>query len=644
MGNGRRQFLCWMLTVTLAGCQKLSLRSQNPDEDDIKPPETRFIKDQVTVSGLHPITIESVGLVTNLDNTGGDPPPSMYRSLLVEDMKKRGVTTPHRLLESPRNALVLIRAAVPPVIDVGDHFDVEVVLPENGEATSLKGGWLLEAYLSEQAMVPGGQPHAGHALAKAEGPIMLSTGEGDSDTTSSVLKRGRILGGGKYIGGLTRKGRSLGLYVRSDLRSVRTTRKIADHIGRRFHYHEHGIKRPLATAKTDQHVELKVHPRYKENYIRYLNVIRNIALDETLTERKERMERLRKSLMSPQTAMQSAMELEAIGPDSIVILKEGITSSDTEVRYYSADALAYLGDGAGTQILADVARNEPAFRVFALAALTTLGTPEARECLVDLMVKPTRETADGIEREVSSAETRYGAFRALWTMDKNDEFIGGENMNDEFKLHVIPSDGEPMVHLTRFRVSEVVVFGKDQRLSTPVNLTAGRHIMITAPSGSDTVTVSRLHADDEADKEIVTSTRVADVIRAVGKLRAAYPDVAQMLVQAEKQSGLPGRLEIDALPQAGRNYFRTAGAGRDGARQEVRVGNPSAAPNMFPVQESVREKRRRPYAADGDDASSGSDDRGEASLVDVRDGQEEESRPGRRGGLFGLFRSRNESQ
>ncbi|MGE5191810.1 MAG: flagellar basal body P-ring protein FlgI [Deltaproteobacteria bacterium] len=643
MGNGRRQFLCWMLTVTLAGCQKLSLRSQNPDDDDVKPPETQFIKDQVTVSGLHPITIESVGLVTNLDNTGGDPSPSMYRSLLVNDMKKRGITNPHTLLQSPRNALVLIRAAVPPVIDVGDRFDVEIVLPENGEATSLKGGWLMEAYLSEQAMVPGGQPHPGHALAKAEGPIMLSTGEGGSDSIASGLKRGRILGGGKYIGGLTRKGRSLGLYVRSDLRSVRTTRKIADHVGKRFHYHEHGIKKPLATAKTDQHIELKVHPRYKENYIRYIHVIRNIALDETGPERKERMERLRKSLMLPQAAMQSATELEAIGPDSIVILKEGLASSDPEVRYYSADALAYLGDGAGTQVLADAARNEPAFRIFALTALTTLGTPEARECLIDLMVRPGREVVDGVEQEVSSAETRYGAFRALWTIDKRDEFIGGENINDEFKLHVIPAAGEPMVHLTRFRVPEVVVFGKDQRLSTPINLTAGRHIMISAPSGSESVTVSRLHAHDDDDQEIVTTTRLADVIRAVGKLKAAYPDVAQMLMQAEKQSSLPGRLEIDALPQAGRIYYRTAAAERGGARQEVKVGSPSAVPNMFPVPQSVPESSLKPFHTDADEARAGGDDRGEASLVDVREGEDEEKKPAR-GGFLGLFRSRNDSQ
>ncbi len=646
MGIGRRRFLCWMLPLALTGCQKLSLRSQNPDEDDIKPPETQFIKDQVTVSGLHAITIEAVGLVTNLDNTGGDPPPSMYRSLLVNEMKTRGVTNPNTILQDPRHALVLIRAAVPPVIDVGDKFDVEVVLPENSEATSLKGGWLMEAHLAEQAIVPGGRPHPGHALAKAQGPVMLSTGEGSSESTGAALKRGRILGGAKFIGGLLKKGRTLGLYVRSDLRSERTTKKIADQIGKRFHYHDHGIKKALATAKTDQYIELKVHPRYKENYIRYVQVIRNMALDEQPVERRERMERLRKSLMVPKTAMQSATELEAIGPDAILILKEGTRSSDPEVRYYSADALAYLGEGIGTQILADAARNEPAFRIFALAALTILGTPEARECLIRLMVDPTIEREEGVEKEVVSAETRYGAFRALWTMDKGDEFLAGENINDEFNLHVIPSKGEGMVHLTRRRVPEIVVFGDDQRFETPINLTAGRHIMITAPAGSETVTVSRLHANDADDQIEITSTRVAEVIQAVGRLKAAYPDVAQMLVLAAKQYNLPGRLEIDALPQSGRRYYRVAsaaGGDQNAAKEEVTVGTPESAPNMFPA---VRPETNRRGSRGTEDSPASStragDDRGEASVADVSDPDENKKSSSRRGSLMGLFRTKND--
>jgi flagellar basal body P-ring protein FlgI len=290
-----RKAACWVLLLLLAGCQKQSLRSQNPDDDDeIKAPETIFIADQVAVSGLHPIQVETVGIVTGLDNTGGDSPPSIWRTMAVDEMRRRGVKNPNTLLQSPSTALVIVRASLPPVIDVGDHFDVEVALPENTEATSLQGGHLMECFLSEQAMVPGRAPMKGHVLGRAEGPIMLSTGEGDSASMASVVKRGRVLGGGVYKGGILKQGRELGLYLRNDLRSVRQSRRIATAIGRRFHYFDHGIKKPLSKAKTDQFIELKVHPRYKENYVRYVQVIRHIALNESAVEQKERMERLRK--------------------------------------------------------------------------------------------------------------------------------------------------------------------------------------------------------------------------------------------------------------------------------------------------------------------------------------------------------------
>jgi len=280
--------------------------------------------------------------------------------------------------------------------------------------------------------------------------------------------------------------------------------------------------------------------------------------------------------------------------------------------------------------------------VAALAALTILDTPEARDALIKLMTVAGRETVDGIEREVSSAETRYGAFRALWTMDKRDECLASENMNDEFKLHVIDAEGDPMVHLTRFRVPEVVLFGADQKLQTPISLTAGRHIMITAPSGSETVTVSRFDVHDE-DQQIVTTTSVADIIRAVGKLKAAYPDVAQMLVQAEKQSNLPGRLEIDALPESGRTYYRMAAVApgdHKPARQEVMVGSPGAVPNMFPA---VTPRKKQGAAASTDHSAADGSDRGQASVVDVSD-EPDEKKSSRRRGFLGLFRPANDSQ
>src|SRR5262245_59371110 len=96
----RSRLVCGALLFALVGCQKLSLRSQNPDDDDeVKPPETLFIADQVTVSGLHPIDVETVSVVTGLDNTGGDSPPSLWRTMAVDEMKRRGVKYPHQFLQ-----------------------------------------------------------------------------------------------------------------------------------------------------------------------------------------------------------------------------------------------------------------------------------------------------------------------------------------------------------------------------------------------------------------------------------------------------------------------------------------------------------------------------------------------------------------
>ena len=109
---------------------------------------------------------------------------------------------------------------------------------------------------------------------------------------------------------------------------------------------------------------------------------------------------LEQQLGDPLTAANAAMRLEAIGNDQAKRdSQQGLASNDPEVRFYAAEALAYLDETAAVEPLADVARDEPAFRVNALAALSAMDDVMAYDALRALL-------------EVSSAETRYGAFRA----------------------------------------------------------------------------------------------------------------------------------------------------------------------------------------------------------------------------------------
>jgi len=659
--------------LTQDGCQKMRLRAQKPDSDEVEEVKTRslsFIGDQVAVTGLHQIQIESVGLVVNLDGTGGDSPPSLYRRLLIEDMQKRGVRSPQSLLQDPNSTLVVVRATLPPAIRVGERFDVEVAIPEASDASSLRGGYLLEANLAEQAMVPGKGPKSGHTMGKAEGPILVSTGDVGEGSKASVLKRGRIPGGGVYTGGLLKQDRLLGLYLKNELRGGRQTERISEAIGRRFYDMVQGRKVPMAKAKTDQYIELRVPERYRDNYMHYLSVIRAIAINESTVEQRERMERLRRKLFTPESAGRGALELEAIGSaEAKLILREGVQHSNAEVRFYSADALAYMGDAAGAKVLVDAARDEPAFRVFALAALATLDRDrETIESLRGLITQPTIEEKEGARKEIWSAETRYGAFRAMESIDRNHEIVKGESIygdsvlrsletpdgekkkgkkpRPEFMLHLVDSPGEPLVHMTRHRKSELALFGADQKLRTPLSLEAGR-ILVTAPSGSDVVTVSRFEPGRESQR-VQTSTRLADVVRAVGKLDGSYPDVAQLLVMAEKQSNLEGRLEFDALPKAGRIYYREKVGTIPGELAQggtkVRVGNEEQAPNIFPSLAPAKKSKEKfaegPVGSPEDEAARELESVGDGFESTTPNDDDDDTVAPRKRGLLNLFQKK----
>ncbi len=546
-------------------------RSQSPDDDQEKK-RFKTVGQYTTVTGLNMLTLESVGLVVGLDGTGDDPPPSSYRKQMLDEMRKRNVKNPNQILRSPNTALVIVRAYLPPLVKKGDRFDVEIRIPGSSEATSLNGGVLLETRLSEQAMVAGRGVLKGHIMAKAAGPVLVSTGQGNKDSLSGVLKRGRILGGG-----LSLTNRKLSMYLRSDYRSVRNAQRAARQIGKRFHrYNRYGTKEPLATAKTDQKLELDIVARYKNNYPRYLQVIRQIAWVESDVEQGIRIKKLEKKLQNAVTAERAALSLEAIGKRGIVPLKKGLKAKTLESRFHAAVALAYLGEPEGLEVLAEAAKKEPAFRVFAYAAMAASEEPEANILLHNLMSE-------------QSAETRYGAFRALSVLDKNDPFIYGELLNKQFRLHEVRTTGKPMVHLTHHKKAEIVLFGAEQKFETPIVMRAGKNILITAQSGSNQVTVNRFSAN-APDKKRTVSTSVGEVIRAAAELGATYPDIAAMLSQADSQTLLQGSIVLDALPQAGRVYHRPTVAGSSLHRKKTHVGRTTTAPNMFAFFEDKSDK------------------------------------------------------
>lgn len=537
-------------TAFWGGCSAWdrTVRSQSPDEPDTAS-KNEVVSDLAVPWGLDPVRVESVGLVTGLRGTGEDPPPSPYRATLLSEMLARGVRNPNELLASPNTALVVVRAFLRPGIQKGDRVDLEVRVPARSDAASLRGGYLLETRLRQMAMLNDGHLHDGSTLALAEGPVLVEPSAAKDDRILQC--RGTILGRGVCL-----KSRSLGLVLKPEHRNVFNSSRIAAAVNRRFHTYRNGIKQGVARAKTDEFIELEVHPRYQDNIQRYVEVVRSLALRETSREELERVGMLEQQLLDPVTSARAALRLEAVGSPGVGALKKGIASADPEVRFHAAEALAYLDQREAAEPLGQAARDEPAFRVFALTALSAMDDYNAYEQLRDLL-------------GVASAETRYGAFRALWAMNASDPLVAGEPMGDQFSYHVLNVPGPPMIHVTRSRRAEVVLFGKDQHLVAPVAIEAGNQIVIKSLNDRE-VAVSRF-AVGEPDQKRVVSASIDAIIRAIVELKGTYPDVVQTLQSAQAQGALACRFAVDALPEAGRRYDRTADTGGDEA------GNPSGA-------------------------------------------------------------------
>ncbi len=525
--NGMTCLAAVAIAALMAGCAGPAIRSQSPEVAALMGMESdiRLVGDYAGPWGINPQRIERAALVTGLPGTGSDPPPGTQRALLMADMQARGVVEPNKLLASPTTSLVWVHGYLPPGVRKGDRFDVMIEVPADNETTSLASGWLMETRLAEMAVL-GHKVRDGHVNGIAEGPLLVDPVSGGTLDSKSKL-RARVPGGGVSL-----TTRSIGLIVHPEHRSIALSKRIGDTINRRFHAVIKGTKRGVATPKTERFIDLEIPAPYSHNLARYIRVVRAIAVVEPPAGRHARMELLASQLADPVTAPMAAIKLEAIGRDAIPILKKGLDSSDAEIRFASAEALAYLGESSAATRLAEAATNLRSARPAALAALQVLDDANGIDALQSLLASP-------------SAETRYGAFRALWKIDASAPLVRGERLGDACALHLLDVAGPPLVHVTRTTRPEIVLFGTEHPVDSGLRAEAGSSIVVVVDKG--TATVNRFVAG-EPDRIAEIPARVDQIARAIIDVGGTYPDVVQFLQQASAARSLSSRLAFDAIP------------------------------------------------------------------------------------------------
>lgn len=587
MAWNRRGFLLGALGALplMAGCIKsFDTLKKNEDGEEKDRYGVRTVGEVTSVGNADPVPLGGVGLVTDLDGTGGESPSDGNRAVLEDDLKKLGVKNIKELLSSSNNALVMVSAKVPPGSRRNDTIDVEVSLPPRSKATSLKGGVLqncvLYNYDFAQNLLPDYQGNRGalrgHPIAKASGALLV--GFGDQRTGDVSFRQGSLWGGGRVQIDLP-----LTLLLNPDQQFARVGSQVADRINEAFPGTAPGNPgNSPAIAKNNQAVVLKVPAQYKLNLPRYLRVSRLIPMSLPGSTLSDYQQKLNSDLLDPHYSIIAALRLEALGKESIPALKKGLQSSNDLVRFASAESLAYLGSPSSAEELARVVREMPMLRAYAFTALASLDEAICQIKLKELLAGDLDD------------EGRYGAFRSLRALDDKSDSVSGEHLGEAFWLHVVAPDTTPLVHVATSRRAEIVLFGKTPSLNVPFSLLAGE-FTVTGGEGEDRCMVSRISSAGGEPQRRSCSLALADILRTMATLGAGYPEALELIQQADNCKSVTCRVRRDALPQTVTVQelakIARSGHGIDLSEADLRRtgSEPGALPDLF-AGPSIRKK------------------------------------------------------
>lgn len=451
------------------------------------------IGSECTVVGYQPVPVHGWGLVVGLRGTGSRqlPPPDV-REYMKREMIRRGVgeeggpmgeISPERMLAAPDTAIVIVRGLVPPGavgresvrggVLPGTTFDLQVLLDERSDATSLDGGRLftceLRPMLAGERYPSTGSQQA-RILAEGKGPVFVNPFAIDetSSATSVDRTRGRILDGGT-----ARIDNPLKLRLRNP--SHTRAQIITQALNTRF-APVPGQAEPTARGESDESIELNVPLEHRRNPARFISLLRHSTIRQVNTD-SVATSIGRILSQDPGYATPASLRWQALGAPALPVIRSFYDAADEAVREAAIEAGARLRD--------------------------PLVVPPVLELLESDSVDIRRRAADLLENRIEDPridfallkrtndedlEVRLKAYEALNARDSR--LLERQTVGGAFALDLVPSDF-PMLYVAQVGRPRIVLFGRDTELATPMiaDIWSGRLILKTDPIDDEQVEI-----------------------------------------------------------------------------------------------------------------------------------------------------------
>jgi hypothetical protein len=428
---------------------------------------------EAAINGTQPQLVSGLGIVVNLNGTGGGDLQPSVATTMERELARNGVgrgsnaggpltgLSPQEFLRSTNVAVVIVEAKVPPGAPEGATFDVSVRALPNSTVTSLEGGilWSTDLRIGPATTFGGIKTRQ---VAVAKGPIYVNpftepSAGGDIGVTRTA---GRVLGGGRMTEPL-----KLELVLDSD--SHARARSVAAAINGRFprgpgetgqtargrggEVGQKGNPEAGAAAGSRQSIAISVPRKYKDEAATFLELLRFTRVDPSYPEEFARryVEELKTNAAMSE---QLGWCLKAIGKTSVPFVAAMYDFPELFPRLTALDVGAYLDDARAVPHLVQLARS---------------GTPSVKTQAIKLMtdMPPNPQINLALREFVNSPEldVRVAAWEGL--SKRNDpsisrELIGPDKGEPKFILETVAAD-EPMIYVTQQGEPKIVIFGHE---------------------------------------------------------------------------------------------------------------------------------------------------------------------------------------
>ena len=539
-----------VLCLLLAGCADQPAKTAKPAGRSAAaavPPELRgTIAQHAIIRGNTAVPVEGYCLVVGLGKNGSSEVPLFLEKYLVEYLKRQNLgsrthnleqLTPMTMIRDLDTAVVQVRGIIPPGARKGSRFDLVVNALPATQTKSLDGGRLMP---TELFLYRDGVPTVGtgsQPLAMGGGDVFINPFlDVTKESDRLKFRSGRIIGGGKV---LEARPLRLELYEPNWGKVSLLARRINEAFS---------PNSPIAKGK-NMGIDLMVPQEYEDDFEHFVQLVMHLPLASGGPATDVHATQIAKMMEVPGSKHEDlALILEAMGNNVIGTIRSCYTSSNESAAFFAARTGLRLGDDLASEVVIKFAQGKDVR--LKVAAIKELG----KHRRVIKAAPVLRELADDENEHV-----RQAAYEAM--LRRGDKTITTINVNDDFKLDIVPSKRSYCIYATQAEESRLALFGKSMPIAKPVYFCSPDEMVTINALAEDAKLMvrRRIPGGERVSDPFYVDFRVAELVSVMGRpavqddegkiagLNLSYSQVVAAIYRMCKDNSIKARFVLQPI-------------------------------------------------------------------------------------------------